>query len=109
MLVLTRKTGEVIRINGSLSLKLLGFSNDYIHVSLSSSEERVLINRNHGVLFNAAGLKVISKPRSNFVRFLIDAPKDVKIWREEIWLQMNGQEVACKPKQQKQLNKKEVA
>lgn len=93
MLILGRKDGQSIRINNNIRLKLLGHSREYIRVLLETGQSKAILNRPPGKpLFDEQGIYVsTSHSQGSIVRFAIRAPKEVGIWREELWLQMNGQ------------------
>ena len=92
MLVLTRRQGESIRIDDTMRLTLLSYSEKLIRVSLETPQGKAIINRRSGsMLLDESGIRIRVVNAFGNVRFSIDAPRSVSIWREEIWLKMHEQ------------------
>lgn len=92
MLVLSRKKGESLRIGNRIRLTVLSFTLRSVKFSLEAGGRIAVINRFIGqTLFSDNKLTITTIPNyRNQVKVAIEAPKDVAIWREEIWLQMNS-------------------
>ncbi|MBO9493829.1 carbon storage regulator [Thalassotalea sp. G20_0] len=92
MLVLSRKKGESLRIGKHIRLTVLGFSDRTVKFSLEAGNRIAVMNRSIGQpLFSDKELTITTIPNHrNQVKVAIEAPKDVAIWREELWLQMNS-------------------
>ena len=92
MLVLTRRQGESIRINDTVRITLLSSSERQIRVALETPRGRAVLNRPSGsTLLNESDINIWVVIVHGNVRFSIDAPRSVLIWREEIWLKMHEQ------------------
>ncbi|MCW7553627.1 carbon storage regulator [Endozoicomonas gorgoniicola] len=92
MLVLTRRQGESIRINDTMRITLLSSSEKQIRVSLETPRGKAVLNRPSGsTLLNESDINIRVINVHGNVRFSIDAPRSVSIWREEIWLKMHEQ------------------
>ena len=87
MLILQRKPGESIRIGNDVVLKVLAYTGTSVRVWMEAGKTRAVINRPVGKpISDENGLYIgTGHSPTGQLRFMIEAPAEVSIWREELW------------------------